>query len=312
MSDRNMAMTLAKVLIAAAWVDGNLDHEEINSLKDLLFRFPRQRSDTGFELTANEWAELDIYIHSPVGSTERIRLIEQLQGALRKPEDRALVISALEDLVQADGEVTTTEQAVLGEIRAAMKAVDLNIFAQLKRLLTGPIERRTQTVSHAPNREAYLEDFIKNRIYYSVRQRLALGETELDLAESELRRLSLAGGMMARVARIDQGINQHECDMMIQTLQTIWGISHEAATLVAEVAASEVSAELDYHRMTREFMELTSYEERVRFLDVLFDVANADGQVTRAEEDEIRHLAHNIYLSQEQFIQAKLKMSHSG
>jgi len=36
-ADSNLILNLAKVVIAAAWVDGEIDHEEINNLKDLLF-----------------------------------------------------------------------------------------------------------------------------------------------------------------------------------------------------------------------------------------------------------------------------------
>jgi len=45
-------MTLAKVIIAAAWADDEVSHEEINSLKDLLFRLPH--------LEARDWSSLEI------------------------------------------------------------------------------------------------------------------------------------------------------------------------------------------------------------------------------------------------------------
>ena len=67
-------MALAKVMIAAAWADGNVGIEEMNSLKDLLFQLP--------EMTASDWAELDIYIETPVGDAERARLVADLQASL--------------------------------------------------------------------------------------------------------------------------------------------------------------------------------------------------------------------------------------
>lgn len=36
----NVIMALAKVMIAAAWADGSVNNDEINSLKDLLFQLP--------------------------------------------------------------------------------------------------------------------------------------------------------------------------------------------------------------------------------------------------------------------------------
>jgi len=62
MSDKNLILTLAKVIIAAAWADGEMTLEEINSLKELLFRLPRAG---GVQITGREWAMLEMYIESP-------------------------------------------------------------------------------------------------------------------------------------------------------------------------------------------------------------------------------------------------------
>ena len=58
----NIVMPLAKVMIATAWADGTIQNDEINSLKDLLFQL--------HGMTAADWAELDIYIESPVGEAD--------------------------------------------------------------------------------------------------------------------------------------------------------------------------------------------------------------------------------------------------
>lgn len=308
MADRNLALTLGKVIIAAAWADGKITPDEINSLKDLLFRLPHGRDTKGMHLTANEWALLEMYMQTPVGVAERSRLLEDLQAALRRPEDKELAIAAIEELIRADGVVTDTERAVANEIKAAINAVDLNIFAQLGRLIAGPIQRRSQAVERAPNREQYFDDFVKNRVYYKVRQRLHMDDAELHIPDADVRKLSLAGGLMARVAHIDHAVNDDECDRMIQILQADWNISREAAALVAEVAVSEAGADLDFYRLTREFTTSTSAEERARFLDVLFDVATADGYLSNAEHEEIRLIAMSLNLSHDQFIAAKVRI----
>jgi uncharacterized tellurite resistance protein B-like protein len=305
MSDKNLILTLAKVIIAAAWADGEMTLEEINSLKELLFRLPRAG---GVQLTGREWARLEMYIESPVGAAERARLVELLQAALRRPKDRALALSALEDLIQADGVVTDEERAVVEEIKAAIEAVDLGMIRQLGRLIRGTAQRRSQVVANAPNREEYFEDFIKNKVYYAVQQRLNLGQVELDIPEADLRKLSLAGGLMARVAHVDREVTEDEFDRMVHALQSGWDITPEAAAFVAEVAVSAVSAELDYFRLTRQFSTNTTEDERVRFLDVLFAVADADGRVSHDEIEEIRRIARSLNLTHKQFIGAKLKI----
>jgi uncharacterized tellurite resistance protein B-like protein len=305
MSDKNLILTLAKVIIAAAWADGEMALDEINSLKDLLFQLPRAG---GTQITGREWARLEMYIESPVGVAERARLVEELQAALQTPKDRALALSALEDLIQADGVVSDEERAVAEEIKTAIQAVDVGVIGKLGRLIRGTVQRRSQAVANAPNREEYFEDFIKNKVYYAVRQRLNLGEVDLDIPEGDLRKLSLAGGLMARVAHVDREVTEDEFDRMVHALQAGWDITREAAAFVAEVAVSEVSADLDYFRLTRQFCTSTTEDERVRFLDVLFAVADADGHVSHEEIEEIRRIARSLNLTHKQFIGAKLKV----
>lgn len=308
MSDANVILALAKVIIAAAWADGDLSHEEINSLKDLILRLTHV-SATVEGLNARQWAVLDIYMASPVDAAERARLIEELQNKLVTSEHKKLALAGLEDMLQADGEVSDEERAVLAEIKTAIESLTPGLLGQLGRLVKGAVERRSEAVADAPNREALLEDFIKNKIYYSLRRRLQLDQTdELDIPEEELRKLSLAGGLMARVAHVDREVTEAEFETMVAVLQQDWEISREAAAFVAEVAISEVAEDLDFYRLTRQFFESTSREERIRFLDVLFDVANADGHVSYAELDEIRLIARGINLTRRRVSEAKAKL----
>jgi uncharacterized tellurite resistance protein B-like protein len=308
MSERELILALARVIIAAAWADGDMAVEEINSLKDLLFQLPHIGRERVMQITEREWAMLDMYIESPVSAGERARLVEQLQAALRTSKDRALALSALENIVQADGQVTEEERAVAEEIKAAIETADAGIAGQLGRLIRGAVQRRSQAVADAPNREEYLEDFIKNKVYYAVRQRLNLSEAELHVPEADLRKLSLAGGLMGRVAHVDREVVEGEFEAMVDALQAGWDISREAAALVAEVAVSEIGAGLDHFRLSREFCTGTTEDERVRFLDVLFAVADADGRVSHDEIEEIRRIAKMLHLTHKQFIDAKLKI----
>jgi uncharacterized tellurite resistance protein B-like protein len=307
MSDKDLIMSLAKVIIAAAWADGEITHEETNGLKDLLFWVPHAGYKQGLQITGRDWATLEMYLQSPVRDEERARLLADLQAALRKPQDRELVLSTLDELVRADGVVTDEEVAVLEEIRSAIDTWGVGIITQLARLIQGPIQRRSQAVANAPNRERYLEDFIHNRVYYVVQQRLSLGDDDPDISDADLRKLSLAGGLMARVANVNQEITEDEFDAMARALGAGWDISPQAAAIVAEVAVSEIGAELDYFRLTREFFTSTTGKERLGFLDVLFAVAEADGEISHYEIEEIRRIALSLNLTHQQFIDAKLK-----
>ena len=281
--------------MAAAWADHEVSNEEINSLKDLLFRLP--------ELTGREWATLEMYIESPVGDAERERLVEQLKGQLQSDEDKALAKRALEELVGADGVVTDEERAVIDSIEVEIDSVNLGRFG---RLISGSVSKREEALQDAPNREEHFEDYIKNKVYYGVQLRKDDQELSLDIPDSELRLLSLAGGLMARVAHVDLEVTDDEIAAMTKALESGWELSNDQAAFVVEVAISEIGPDMDYYRLTREFFENTDNDRRVGFLNVLFAVGDADGNVTNEEIEEIRTIANALRLPHKNFIDAKL------
>ena len=302
--DKKLIETLAKVIIAAGWADKALTPEESNNLKDLLFQFRQVLIDPGMMertddsgLSNRTLAVFEMYTESPVDAAERERLVNELRENIWSEEDRTLVLSALQSMVEADRKITDEEQAVLNSITATIRAVDTGFFGDLGRLLRGAMRRRSEAMRGVPNRENYFEDFIKNKIYYEVRRRLDLGETSLVIPDEELRKLSMAGGLMARVAQVDDIVLANELDRMRSILQRNWNLSQEAATFVVDVAMVEAGKDFDYLRMTREFVEMVPYSDRVSFLEILFAVADADGKISNAEHKEIRNIADYLVLS---------------
>jgi uncharacterized tellurite resistance protein B-like protein len=168
--------------------------------------------------------------------------------------------------------------------------------------------QHAQAVANAPNREDYLDEYLRNKVYYGVRRRLDLGEAELSMGEEALRTLSLAGGIMAQVAQVNPEISDAELATMVDALQTHWHLESEEAAFVAGVAISETASLLDPYRLAREFADACGPRERAEFLDVLFAIAVADGEASYDEIEEIRSIARSLKLSHEEFIEAKLKI----
>lgn len=301
--NRKLVDTLVKIIAAAGWADNELTLEERNNLKDLLLQFRRH-------LPEDEDSEiLEMYTESPMQAAEQERLVSELRESVWSEEDKAFVISALQDMVEADGKITDDEQAMLDSIKERIVSVDTGVLGDLGRLMRGAMQRRSESIHNAPNRDKYFEDFLKNKIYYAVRHRLDLGEAELEIPEADLRKLSAVGGLMARVAQKDGVVLEKEMEKITSTLKNSWGLSREAATFVTEVAISEVSRNFDYLRMSREFVEMTTPAERASVLDVLFTVANADGKVSDEERREIHNIADYLLLSDNRVAEAHSRIT---
>ncbi len=296
MPDTDLIMSLGKVIIAAAWADGEITADERACLQDLLWRLP--------EVHARQWDELDIYLQSPVDAAERERLIEQLRHLTTSAERRDLALDKLDEMVNADGAVSERERAVIDEVRAALATADVGLWGSLSRLLVG---RRATAVAATPGREAYLNDFVRNRVYYQMRQRLAARQVAWAIDDAEMRRLGLAGGLLALVARRSDEVVEEERAAMTAALGQAWSLPAESAAFVVEVALAAGDT-LDLYRLTREFAEVTTAEERLRFLDALFAVAAAEGRASFEEIEQIRLIALGLKLSHAEFIAAKMKL----
>jgi uncharacterized tellurite resistance protein B-like protein len=257
------------------------------------------------QFSAQEWARLDMYIETPVGDEERARLVVDLQNALRSTADKQVVVEALQHLVEADGRVSPPEEEIVAQIQADIEQVGVGA---LQRLLGGAMQRRQAAVAGAPNREKYYSDFIKNKVYYAVGQRLQVNPADLGLSDHELRRLSLVGGLMAKIAHLDRQVTDDEFAHMVTIIRDIWDITEEAATFVVEVAVSAVDVTYDTFRMMRELATGASLVERRRVVELLFAIAAADGDMSVDEIEEIRVIARGLQLTHKDFIQAKLKV----
>lgn len=308
MSDRDIILKLARVIIAVAWSDGQISNDEVNCLKDLLFSLRQSGFDDVMQFNAQEWARLEMYIEEPVDESERDRLVADLQNSLRAPEDKQLALDALQQMAEADGVISDSEREAVTAISEAIDSVDMGFVGGLQRVLGGAMQRRAEAVANAPNREAYFDDFIRNRVYYSVSQRLRADHHDLNISDEDLRKLSLVGGLMAKIAQLDRQVTESEFDSMVKIIQSNWDLGFEEATFVAEVAVSAIDVTYDTFRMMREIATSSSVAERQRVLRTLFAVANSDGDMSFDEIEEIRVIARGLDLSHKDFIDAKLQI----
>jgi uncharacterized tellurite resistance protein B-like protein len=301
--NRTRMLSLAKVLIAAAWADGEITTDEQNCLKDIIFHL----SDTGVQLSAQEWEMLEMYIEAPIGADERARLVADLQNAIQTPAERQYVLQALQQMALSDGVSGEEEQQVINEIAQAVQESDVGLLDGLNRLLGRSLNRRSAAIASAPNREAYFDDYLQNKVYYETNRILSEEGRSVDISDEEMRKLGLAGGLMARIAKVDQVVSDSEFETMVSVMAENWQLDRDAAVFVANVAVSSLDVTYDYYRMTREFATSTTIDERKRFLVALFQVAGAEAGASFDETEEIRMVARGINVSHQDFIEAKLR-----
>lgn len=293
-------MDLAKLLIAAAWADGELQNEEINSLKDLLFNLEG--------VTGDEWAHLEVYMDSPVSAQEREKLLSRVLSNIRSEEDKVLVVTTLERLFEADGKVTDEEKSALEEIKSAVSGVSTGLLSRLSKLVKGAMVKRDENYQASAQREGRVDDYVENTIYYQLKSEIQNKGTDIGIPEQKLRKLCLAAGLLARISAVDEEVSDQEKQTIKEVLSAEWGLSQREADLVARISLDTSLKGLDHFRLSRGFFECTDIHERRSFLKCLFTIANASGRTSYAETEEIRKIANSLKLAHKDFIEAKLSI----
>lgn len=298
MADKSFILELGKLLIAAAWADGVLSTEEVNGLKELLFQLP--------DISGEEWMELELYMASPVGEAERQRLLDRVLGRMGSAGDKALALETIEKLMPPEASESEQQTEVIQQLRDDLEQGSGGFWDHLRRPFRRMLNLRGQHYTEEQDRETRLEDFIKNTIYFQVTMELRDRGITFEMPDSEIRKLCLAAGLMARVAGVDHVVSSEETKVMSGVLQRHWTLTEEQAQLVAEISHHRIFRGLDSVRLVKRFKDLTTRTERKEFLHCLFEVANAADQTSFEEIEEIRSLVKGMDLSHQDFLDAKL------
>lgn len=294
MATRDFILDLGKLMIGIAWIDGRLEPEELNALKELLFLLP--------DISGEDWTQLELYMTHAVSDAERQDLLDRVLSGIRSSRDKQLVLETLEKLVAGDGTNRTDESAFLEHIRQDIEGRSAGLLGHL----TAPFRQTLKRKAGRGSREDRIEDFIKNTIYYQLCSELQQQGRTLSIPETEARKICLAAGLMAHVAWVDNEVCHREREAMSLGLRQLWNVPEDEAQLITEMSRARIMHGLDLVRLTTGFCRYTTIEERKAFLRCLFAIANAAEDTSHAEIEAIRHLAKAIELPHQEFIEAKL------
>lgn len=295
---KDLILILAKALIAAAWSDGIISLDERNCLKELLFNLR--------EISAHDWASLEIYMAAPIDDDERKHILAALRGAIRSSADKRLATDALKRMIESTNSDNAKGEAIVTEILQAIQDTSVDPVSHLGKALRAPLRQRRDSNQMITSREAELEGFIRNRIAFHFRRQLQ-NMPEPDLSEKDIQVWTSAGGLLARVAHADREVTEQEHTAIAQAMLAHWELPEHVIAALVDIALDEITKGLDFYRLTRQFYLHTELEERKQFVTSLFKIALADGRLSNDETEEIRHIARGLKLTHRQMIDAKLK-----
>ena len=131
---------------------------------------------------------------------------------------------------------------------------------------------------------------------------LLITETEVGKAHT----LELAtAALMIEVARADYQEKSVEFDAITKLLNKHFTLTHDETAELIELAEEEARDLTSYHQFTTLINQHYGQSDRIKILELLWQVANADGEIEKYEEHLIRKISDLLYVSHSEFIAAK-------
>jgi uncharacterized tellurite resistance protein B-like protein len=115
--------------------------------------------------------------------------------------------------------------------------------------------------------------------------------------------------LLSRVAQADEGISPEETRVMERIVMERGGMPEAQAILVVQMAKTQnrLFGGTENFLVTQEFNEIATREQKLALLHCLYAVSAADQSISTREDNEIRIISQELFLSHEDFIDVRLE-----
>jgi len=135
-------------------------------------------------------------------------------------------------------------------------------------------------------------------------------KTEKQVSEHDV--LVATCAIFVEMARIDEKFTPAEVDTIISILREKYGLSREHADALLAEADKELEESLDLWQFASLINKNYSVDEKIEIIETLWQMVFVDGKMDRYEHYLMTKLKNLLRLSQDQLINAKLKVLHSS
>jgi uncharacterized tellurite resistance protein B-like protein len=115
---------------------------------------------------------------------------------------------------------------------------------------------------------------------------------------------ALLTGMM----RADAEITRDEQKTIIKSIRSKFNLSGEETDSLLKLAEEEVQRATGYYEFTYLINKGFTYKQKVKVIELLWEVAFADSHLDKYEEHMVRKITDLIYVSHKDFIETKLRV----
>ena len=117
--------------------------------------------------------------------------------------------------------------------------------------------------------------------------------------------------LLVEIAQIDGTFTQEEMETVISILKEKYGLSRENADALITEAEKQLEESVDLWQFAKLINENYSNEEKMEIIETLWQVVYVDGKMDQYEHYLMNKLKNLLRVSQNQLIDAKLKVKYS-
>lgn len=123
-------------------------------------------------------------------------------------------------------------------------------------------------------------------------------------------RLQLAtAALLLEMAGVDQAVHHLELSAVESAIQRCFQLSAEEIVELMQLAQQQVRESTSDYPFTHLINEHYDSTDKLRLVEMLWEVAYADGELDKYEEHLVRRIAELIYVPHQAFIAAKLRVA---
>lgn len=120
-----------------------------------------------------------------------------------------------------------------------------------------------------------------------------------------------ACALLLEMAHVDGEFIGEEKENLLSLIKSEYGLSGSDANEMIKAAEEELSNSLDLWKFADMINDNFSLEEKLRVVELLWELVYTDGKLDKHEDYLMHKLAHLLRITHSQLIDAKLKVLHN-
>jgi len=114
--------------------------------------------------------------------------------------------------------------------------------------------------------------------------------------------------LLAEVMRADGNNDKNERATIIKQLSQYFQLTDSSLDEILNHAEQVSEQATDFYQFTSKINSNYSIEDKIKIVEMLWHVANADGEISAIEHHTIRKISDLLHLRHNEYVQSKLKI----